>query len=75
VLLRCVLKWGIIKGSDSGAKLEFQFRDLTRLLSPNCFNAHLPFLGEIGGKHQVIIHAEAFGNSQDYAHMPPSSFS
>ncbi|MEJ2225569.1 MAG: IS1182 family transposase [Syntrophobacterales bacterium] len=25
----------------------------------------------IDGKHQVIIHGEAFGNGQDYAHGPP----
>ena len=25
----------------------------------------------IDAKHQVIIHGEAFGNGQDYAHGPP----
>jgi hypothetical protein len=25
----------------------------------------------VDGKHQVIVHAEAFGNGQDYGHVPP----
>ena len=44
--------------------------------SARMWTSHGPIQGYnaqalIDGKHQVIIHAEAFGHSQDYSHGPP----
>src|SRR5215510_716129 len=44
--------------------------------SANMFTAHGVLQGYnsqalVDAKHQVIVHAEAFGNGQDYGHVPP----
>ncbi|NIO76903.1 MAG: IS1182 family transposase [Armatimonadetes bacterium] len=50
--------------------------NLTDNESARMWTSHGPIQGYNGqalidAKHQVIIHAEAFGHSQDYAHGPP----
>ena len=65
---------------ENGAKIGPRGKEITSNITDNesaeMYTAHGIIQGYNGqalvdSKHQVIIHGEAFGNSQDYEHVPP----
>jgi predicted metallo-beta-lactamase superfamily hydrolase len=61
------------KRSKQGQELQSNVMDNE---SAKMFTAHGVLQGYnsqalVDAKHQVIVHAEAFGNGQDYGHVPP----